>query len=257
MAAIIERVPGAQIKNQEERLQRFLKERNVISVEITPNLNCDGTLEPIGSTFAEGFRMRINNNAPHSRARFSVAHEVCHTFFYELVPEIKFRAHGRDDQEERLCNFGAAVLLIPAKPLRATARKMPVCLTSLERLAQDYCVSLPTMLIRLKSLGLWDCELSNWYRNVGGGFALDRLYGGRQVEWVWHDPFQLERAWHSSASVFGTGFVYLTDPHGVRRYKPISYNMRRTAAGVTTLWGVGIRRPARILPLLESERGRR
>jgi hypothetical protein len=254
MTALLERVPGWRAKNQEQRLQGILTDRGVTRIEAIPDLNCDGTLEPAGTTFAEGFRMRLRKNVSAVRMRFSIAHEVCHTFFYELVPEMKFRPHEPDDAEERLCNFGAAVLLVPVKALRLSARRLPICLGSLERLSEDYGVSPATMLIRLKSLGLWNCELSNWHRNVGGGFALDGLYGGRRVEWGWQDLSQLERAWESGESVFGTGFVYLEDGRGARRYKPISYNLRRSGAGVLVLWGAGIRKPGRVYPLLEATR---
>ena len=251
MARIVERMRCGRVRNQEQRLQRALKERNVVSVDFTPNLKCDGMLEPIGQTFADGFKVQLKKNVSAARMRFSVAHEICHTFFYELVPEMKFRDHDVDEAEERLCNFGAAELLVPDKSLRASARKLPICLGSLEQLAENYCVSLPTMLIRLRALGLWDCELSNWHRDVNGGFVLDSLYGGRRLEWEWQDSSQLLRAWESSKPIFGTGFVYLEDSRGRERYKPISYNLRRSGSGVIALWGVGIRKAAQNHPLFD------
>jgi len=249
MAAMLEGACG-RVKNQEQRLQRVLKERNVIQIETISGLNCDGTLEPIGTTFAEGFRMRLRKNVPPARIRFSIAHEVCHTFFYELVPEMKFRPHEPDEAEERLCNVGAAALLIPARSLRISVKGLPICLASLERLAEEYYVSPPTMLIRLKSLGLWHCELSNWHRNTGGGFALDGLYGGRKLDWEWQDFSELERAWDCGKPIFGTGFVYMSDSRGTQRYRPVSYNLQRSGAGVTALWSSGIRKPAQDRPLL-------
>jgi len=251
MATIVAGIRGGRIRNQEQRLQGALSERNVVSIEVSANLKCDGMLEPIGVTFSEGFTVRLKKNVSAARMRFSIAHEICHTFFYELVPELKFHAHKVDDAEERLCNLGAAELLVPDKSLRSAARKRPICLDSLEQLAEDYCVSLPTMLIRLRALRLWNCELSNWHRNVSGGFVLDRLYGGRLVEWEWQDFSQLQCAWESSTSIFGTGFVYLTDARSAKRYKPISYNMRRSGTGVIALWGSGIRKPAQSRPLLD------
>jgi hypothetical protein len=252
MSAVVEGVPGGNLKNQEQRLQRMLRERNVIQVEVTSNLSCDGVLEPMGTTFADGFRLRLRKDMSPARRRFSLGHELCHTFLYEFVPEVKFRPHEVDDEEEKLCNFGASVLLVPTKTLRATAKKMPICLATLEQLAKAYSVSLPTMLIRLRAVGLWNCELSNWHRSVAGTFTLDGLYGGRRAEWEWQDLSQLERAWGSSEPIFGTGFVYLADARGARRYKPISYNLTRSADGVIALWGKGIRKPGKVYPLLQS-----
>ena len=56
--------------------------------------------------------MRLKKNASDVRIRFTMAHEFCHTFLLRLVPEIKFSPHETDDEEERLCNLGAAAFAI-------------------------------------------------------------------------------------------------------------------------------------------------
>ena len=162
--------------------------------------------------------------------------------------------HDEDDHEESLCNFGAAVLLVPAAQLRSRAKKLPVCLDSLEQLAQEYAVSLPTMLLRLRSLGLWKCQLSLWHRTVNGEFLLDRLYGGRKAEWKWHDASVLEQVWKSNESAFETGFVYAEGRGCIQGYKPIVYQAQRSGQGVVVLWGNGIRPAASTFPLLENAR---
>jgi len=73
----------------------------------------DGSLEPLGKGFDQGFKLTLNARSPKNRVRFTQAHELCHTFFYQYVPEIKFRPHLEDPGEEQLCNFGAAELLMP------------------------------------------------------------------------------------------------------------------------------------------------
>src|SRR5713101_7792951 len=125
-------------RNLAQRLQGFLDERNIVSVEYVDGADYDGMIDPIGSTFSNGFKMRLRPNVPAARARFTVAHEACHTFFYELAPEIKFRPHETDDLEENLCNFGAYVLLLPAAALTARSKKLAICLDSLEQLAREY-----------------------------------------------------------------------------------------------------------------------
>jgi Zn-dependent peptidase ImmA (M78 family) len=252
MAELVERVRRKDLRSQEQQLQEVLKDRNVVCVEVVLDLSSDGTLEPIGPAFSDGFRMRLKKNVPDVRARFTMAHEICHTFFYELVPEMKFRPHTADDEEERLCNLGAAALLIPAASLRKQAKKLPVCLDSLGQLARRYAVSLPTMLLRLRALGLWKCELSHWHRTVIGEFVLDRLYGGPHAEWHWDDASVLKRVWESDASVYGTNFVYLEASNGARRYKPIAYNVQRSGAGAIVLWGSGIRARRPNHPLLDA-----
>jgi Zn-dependent peptidase ImmA (M78 family) len=252
MTELVERTaPRKHVRSQGQRVQCFLDARKVVSVEFVPDAGYDGMIEPIGSTFSEGFRMRLKTSASDVRARFTVAHEACHTFFYELAPEVKFHPHEEDDHEESLCNFGAAVLLIPAASLCARTRKLTICLDSLEQLAQEYAVSLPTMLLRLRSLGLWKCQLSLWHRTASGEFVLDRLYGGRNVEWKWQDASVLERVWESNESVFETGFVYAEGRGGTKAYKPISYHVQRSGLGVTVLWGKGIRPTVSTYPLFK------
>lgn len=254
MTELVERTTsGKRARSQGQRVQYFLAARNVFSVEFVPDAGYDGMIEPIGSTFSDGFRMQLKTGASDARARFTVAHEACHTFFYEFAPEVKFHPHKEDYREESLCNFGAAVLLVPAASLRARTRKLSICLDSLEQLAQEYAVSPSTMALRLRSLGLWKCQLSTWRRTASGEFVLERLYGGRKIDWKWHDASILERVWKSNESAFDTGFVY-AEGRGAKVYKPVAYHARRRSEGVTVLWGSGIRPTASTYPLLDVAR---
>ena len=254
MSELVERTTaGKRTRSQSQRIQQFLDARNIVSVEFVDDAGYDGMIEPVGSSFTGGFRVQLKAGTPDVRARFTLAHEACHTFFYELAPEVKFGTHRADDLEERLCNFGAAVLLIPTTSLRNRTKRLPICLDSLKQLAQEYVVSLPTMLLRLRSLSLWKCQLSLWRRSVSGEFLLDRFYGGRRIEWKWQDASTLERVWRSNKSAFESGFVY-AESRGAKAYKPIAYHAQRSNEGVTVLWGSGIRPTASTYPLLEVAR---
>jgi hypothetical protein len=238
MASLIEGVRGTRGRRQRgSQIQLFFDERKIKSIEVLSDLNCDGLIEPVGQTFAEGFRMLLKKGSPEPRTRFTMAHEICHTFFYELVPEMKFIPHDPDEQEERLCNFGAAALLIPPHVLRRQTVRMSVSLETLQYLAEGYAVSVPTMLLRLRALGLWQCEFSRWRRMLNGTFTLDRLYGGKQAAWKWTDDSILAMAWESKDALRGRSFISYEDHHGVQRYKPISYQARRSADGIAVLWG--------------------
>lgn len=221
-------------------LHFFFKERLIRSVEAVPELDADGFIEPLGAHFADGFRIVLKRSGSRRRLRFTMAHEVCHTFFYELVPELKFPTCGRDEHEERLCNFGAATMLIPSTSLKRRAAALSICLESLRDLAESFSVSLSTMALRLESMGLWQCQLSLWHRKLDGSFILDRLYGGRQVAWQWEDRSVLETAWESRRPIFGRTFVSVQERRA-RRYRPISYQIQRYASGILALWGNGIR----------------
>ncbi len=241
MMNLIERVRRVgHSKKHIDPIQLFLDERNIKRVQLLPELKCDGFIEPAGSTFADGFTMVLKKGATEPRMRFTMAHEICHTFFYELVPALKFVPHSPDQYEERLCNIGAAALLMPAAALKRRAKNLPVCLESLHSLSEDFSVSLPTMAIRLKALGIWRCEFSRWRRMLNGTFVLDQFYGGRRAEWSWDDNSILTLAWDSNKPLIGRTFVSYEDRLGTRRYKPIAYQVRRSMDGITALWANSI-----------------
>lgn len=77
----------------------------------------DAELAPDGSG---GVIMRVNPDRPETRQRFSVGHEISHTFFpgYELKVQCRPDPRLRDcntpeDFLETLCDIGAAELLLP------------------------------------------------------------------------------------------------------------------------------------------------
>lgn len=253
MTAVVEGARPKKLKNKTVELEQFLCERNIHRVEVVPDLECDGLITPLGAGFPDGFRMLLKETS-EVRVRFTKAHEACHTFFYELVPEVKYRLHETDEFEERLCNFGAAVFLLPARRLLKEAKNLPICLDSLDQLANHFCVSLPTLLLRLKSLRVCHCELSLWHRMTDGQFVFDKVYGGKQADWEWVDDEILNSAWLSNDSRFGTAFVRYRIKGGSYRYKPISYNLRRTATGMLALWGPGITEPQKTAPLFQKPR---
>lgn len=241
ITGLIEEVRHGVPRKHRDPIQFFLEKRRIHSVEVVAELDADGFIEPLGESFAQGFRMVLKRNRSCQRIRFTMAHEICHTFFYELVPELKFGLCGRDDQEEWLCNLGAATLLIPNRLLKSRASGLAVCLESLCDLATRFSVSLSTMLLRLRSVGLWQCQLSLWHRKVNGSFLLERLYGGKQLAWQWFDESVLRTAWERKEPTFGHTFLSVLCSDGVRRYQPVSYQLRRYANGIMALWGKKIR----------------
>ncbi len=77
----------------------------------------DAELAPDG---AGGVMMRVNADRPETRQRFSVAHEISHTFFPNYATKSWCRTDARcrdrenpDDYLEMLCDIGAGELLLP------------------------------------------------------------------------------------------------------------------------------------------------
>jgi hypothetical protein len=209
-----------------------------VELEVTSHLAADGRLEPKSTTFAGGFRLTVKKSLSDPRLRFTIAHEVCHTFFYEFVPEMKFVPHDVDQDEERLCNFGAAELLMPMESVQRDAAALPVSMKSLESLARTYGVSLEAMLRRLRSLQLWRCQLSIWYRMTNGELVLNRLYGGKHINWRWVDESIVGKALTERRNSVSTGrtFIGYQDNIGCLRVAPVYYQLLRSGNSILALW---------------------
>jgi hypothetical protein len=231
----------------------FLIKRRIVGTETVAGLTSDGYIEPIGTSFRDGFRIKLKREAPQTRRRFTIAHELCHTFFYEIVPELKYGAREADQAEERLCNLGAAELLIPAKSLRARAKSFSISLDSLEELAAMYVVSIEAMLLRLRSLRLWDCELSFWRPKGDGGFSMDRILGGRKVNWIWSEDAPLRTVWKTNQKLAGRTYVELRDSRRGLQLRPVCFQIARRGDALVALWSARpIQKGLVNLPLFEA-----
>jgi hypothetical protein len=217
-------------------LEPFLASRNITDVGIDDDLKADGALVPLGRDFGAGFRMVLRRGLPEGRINFTVAHEICHTFFYERVPEIKFASHAVDQEEERLCNRGAEEILMPALNVRRIAKDKPVSLDVLQMMAAHYRVSTPAMFIRLRRLGLWRAELVVWHEMINGAFAVRRVWGGRMVDWQWMEPEIPRRALSASAESLISGCTFwFVGPRECPRTRAVDYQVKRHGNDVLAL----------------------
>ncbi len=159
-------------KNEFPVLLRPLAERRkVTSVDFCPLL-----VDAMLTTHPEGFRILLNSDGGRDqelkeryrneskrkllqpRLRFSIAHELAHTFFYDLTGESpklskKFKSGGGQtelENLERYCNTIASHLLLPTQMLSdAFLRIKAITPESILELAQTTGVSLPALLFRL------------------------------------------------------------------------------------------------------------
>jgi Zn-dependent peptidase ImmA (M78 family) len=236
----------------DQRLRFYLRTRKIRHVEIVQDLDSDGALQPIGSKYEDGFAILLQRQSGRARLRFTIAHEICHSFFYEHVPELKFVPHEVDPDEERLCDFGAAELLMPAASVRRTAEGLPVCFATLLKLAADYSVSATAMFVRLRSLRLWKCIFSEWHRMTSGTFVLANLYGSKRLPWEWEDQSILNNAWQSHRAAMGHTFVHYECEQG-KRYLPAQFEVRRFGNRILSLWGPDISSPVHSYPLFNGQ----
>lgn len=101
-----------------------------------------------------GARIEYNPQQRRARARFSIAHEIVHTFFPDVGDAVRHRggdASVRDDwQLELLCNLGASEIVMPVGSLPKLEDVPP-----LEQLMEDrleFDVSVEAYLIRVASV---------------------------------------------------------------------------------------------------------
>ena len=87
--------------------------------ESAPAFSPDAELAPDGEG---GVEMRVNPDRPETRIRFSIGHEITHTFFPDHSSHVWPRADSRyrdlsnpDDYLEMLCDVGAAELVFPRR----------------------------------------------------------------------------------------------------------------------------------------------
>ena len=213
----------------------YLKLRKV-KVMLSSNFRCDGYIQPQGRSFSEGFAMLVNKKLPQSRIRFTIAHEICHTFFYEIVPELKFVSHQTDPAEESLCDFGAATLLMPKDDVMRATRKVTPSMVVLEQLAEYYGVSLEAMFLRLQRLAGWKCQLVIWHRTNDGRFLRDRAYRRFKKDWHWVDSSIPQAAWEGKKSLPKWTFVHFQDSRKYWFAQRIYFQVKRRANSLVALW---------------------
>ena len=240
---------------------KYLDARRVLEHAEARDLNSDGYIQPLGRSFEQGFRMVLRTGSPEARRRFTAAHELCHTFFYQLVPEIKFALTEVDPVEERLCNFGAAELLIPEVELKAQLDERDPSLLTLVTLAKHFRASTEAMLLRLRSLNLWYCDLSLWHRRSDGTYVLDRIFGGDKQRWYWGYPETVQKTWDTAGSKLVSGWAhifYFDEGRNVPLAKRVHVQSVNRGDSVLVLWSErelgGNKR--RNLPLFDRKRKR-
>lgn len=107
----------------------------------------------------DGGRLRIEFNPmrPRGRLRFSIAHEIAHTFFPDCIETVRHRgathAPGSDAwQLEVLCNIGAAELLMPLGSFSEELRSEPLRVQTVLDLQKRFGVSIEALLLRMLKL---------------------------------------------------------------------------------------------------------
>lgn len=131
--------------------------RSVKRVEIT-RLSRDGMLIPVDG----GFVLKLNSQRPPVRQRFACAHEIGHTFFYDLSGPRPWRPNESMSSywaEEDLCYQFAEEMLMPAAHMTRLGGAMSPSLASFQELLMTFRVSAEALARRIRRLRLWRCVL--------------------------------------------------------------------------------------------------
>jgi IrrE N-terminal-like domain len=120
----------------------------------------EGQLVPVAS----GSRVRLRSTAAEARKRFSLAHEIGHTFFYKdegVGPRhvIGVLNAAERNAEEGICNLFANALLMPRPAIHKQLQEQVTGSSSaivwaLRLVASRFRVSMPALLMRVGSLEL-------------------------------------------------------------------------------------------------------
>lgn len=121
-----------------------------------------------------GLKIEFNPNRPRGRIRYSIAHEIAHSFFPDCSEQIRHRADkseiaGDDWQLEMLCNIAAAELVMPIGSF-PDLRTKKVSIDDLMLIRKEYDVSTEALLLRFIRLTQTPCALFAASRSESGGY---------------------------------------------------------------------------------------
>lgn len=156
---------------------------DILKISVVPRNDIyDARSVPLGRNFIQ---IQFNPTRPRGRIRFSLAHEIAHSFFPDCTESVRNRAphrelSGDDWQLELLCNIGAAEMIMPLGSLSAQAKELELLdIDQVLNLRRDYDVSVEAILMRVVSLTKKPCAIFCASRTEKGprrsGYKVDYL----------------------------------------------------------------------------------
>ncbi len=150
------------------------KERKVIEIERVP-LETDALIVPCRN----GFMMKINNKLPLVRQRFACAHEIGHTYFFDIAknpPEKPYQhSTARYGLEEGLCYDIGRRILMPSWMMREWMENAePPYIKVFKDMMFSFLVSGELLSYRIQDFGTWDV-LMLIFESSGGAILLYKV----------------------------------------------------------------------------------
>ena len=166
-----------------DKLAELAGVRDIRSISMIP--------EGVLNVAPEGFIIYLQDNflnfpSAVFRRRFTIAHEICHTFFYENLPGQRLRRKRiKTDELEVLCNRGAGWLLVPSHWMQTKIQKSGkiTAIEHLSKLCKDAAVSMEVLLRRVHE------QATAWVECDHSFVLVRRDENGRTVRGVCFGPW--------------------------------------------------------------------
>lgn len=194
-----------------------------------PVISDDAELVPTGDGRVT---IRVNPDRPETRKRFSIGHEISHTFFPNFQSKSWCRTDGRyrdrtdpDELVEMLCDVGAAELVMPLPWFTKDAAHVSTG-TGLLELGKKYGVSLEAMLRRFAETHADEVAaiFLSWKLKPAQAIVADpgqqRLFGGSTADAVRHAG-RLRIDYSIASPAFAAAGHYLPSDKSVDRTGPL------------------------------------
>ncbi|MCK4362783.1 MAG: ImmA/IrrE family metallo-endopeptidase [Dehalococcoidia bacterium] len=129
-----------------------------------------GEIDALLIRHQDGYIIKINSSHHPFRQNFSCAHEIGHTILHELDRPLcvdcdEFRQTNSNaviKAMERLCDIAAAELLMPEKTLKKYLAGFDLSISTIERLAHIFKVSIQAAAIRISQISTEPCSVILW-----------------------------------------------------------------------------------------------
>jgi len=166
------------------------KERKIIEIERAA-LDTDALIVPCKG----GFLMKINGMLPVVRQRFACAHEIAHTYFFDLEKDPPRKPYRRSTSrywvEEGICYELARRILIPTEMIKSwLGNATPPYIKDFRGMMRSFFVSGELLAYRIHDLANWNVlmlifELSDsneisLYKVLKSGKGLDNVHVARK-----------------------------------------------------------------------------
>jgi Zn-dependent peptidase ImmA (M78 family)/O-acetyl-ADP-ribose deacetylase (regulator of RNase III) len=161
---------------------------DILKITVVPSQNVlDARSVPLGR---KALQIEFNPARPKGRLRFSIAHEIAHSFFPDCGERVRNRSShqeltGDDWQLETLCNIGAAELIMPIGSIASNTKDeiADLGIDNILELRKRYDVSMEALLMRVVRLAEQQCAMFCASRpeksNRTGRYRLDYMITSR------------------------------------------------------------------------------